>query len=264
LPRLWLIVSGIAIAVLFAGSLFAAYHQKLTIQNVAVEGNKTVDDMAISAVIEEELAGKYFWIYPKRNALIYPAGEIVASVGAAFPRLSSIELAEDDFQNLRLKVAERKGEYLWCLPDESCYFADSNGFVFALAPKFSGHLYLEIWSGKATDPVGRQVMPAADFNRLVGFYRGLSAALAGSPLDEGAIYRVEPGNLNDWDFVAAGPGEHTWRIRFDASADLGLALASAQSVLADPNFVAELKENVNRLEYLDLRFAPKIFYRFAD
>lgn len=265
-PRLWLIIFGIALVILFAGSLFVAYHQKLTIQNITVDGNKTVDDMAIRAVIEKELAGKYLLVYPKRNALIYPAGKIVAAVGAAFPRLSSVKLSEDGFQSLRLAVEERKGEYLWCLLDDTCYFTDATGFVFAPAPKFSGHLYLEIAAGSAENPVGRQVMPEKDFRRLVKFYVDLSQALAVSVLAPAAIYRAEPGNLSDWNFLVSSGGENAtvWQIRFDAQEDLSSALMAARAVFADEKFAEELTENNYRLEYLDLRFAPKIFYRFAD
>lgn len=255
-------------AVLFVASLFLAYRPKLLIAQVSVTGNKTVSNLALRQVINAQLSGKYWGLYPKNNAFLYPRAELIAALTAAFPRLSAITLDQPDSRRLALTVKERRGEYLWCLPspadvpDNDCYFADETGFVFAPAPQFSSPLYFEFVAANSESPLGRQALPEADWQKLLSAKQELSIILASSFLGEQKLWQAAPAELRDWYFHAKSPTGRDWEIRLDLDQDLTVAFQTLRSVLVEPGFISESLANQSELEYLDLRFAPKVFYRY--
>lgn len=254
------------IAALFIGSLVVAWNDRLLISAVKISGNKTVSDLEIRQLVNQELNGKIFWFYPKRNVLLYPHDKIVRRLESSFPRLSSIKLSQEDLRSLSLSVKERQGKFLWCLSDNSCYFTDESGFVFSPAPKFSSPLYFEFRSKNNQNPLGQYPLPQADLGKLIELKEQLSAILSDSPLASQRVYSVEPGELRDWYFKARSDLDSSfgWEIRLDLDQDLPLALETFNSVLADSKFVADLENHDLDLEYLDLRFAPKVFYRYNN
>ncbi len=270
--KLWSALGFLIIALLFVLSLYGAYHSKLLISQIAVEGNKTVSDFEIRQVVNEQLIGKYWWLYPKRNALLFPRDRIVKAVATSFPRLSSIKLEQPNLQSLTLLVEERRGEFLWCLVKSAeadygasqCYFADKTGFVFAPAPKFSSPLYFELLSADANEPIGRYPLPMADWQKLIAGEKQLAVILASSTFSGQKVYQAAPAELRDWYFRVKNDSGDNWEIRLDLNQDFDAAMKTLTSVLVDPNFVKDLKIHRSKLEYLDLRFAPKVFYRYNN
>lgn len=264
------------LAILFVVSLYAAYHPKLLISKTVVEGNKTVSDFDIREVVNGKLAGKFLNLYPRRHALLYPREEVKKALAKAFPRLRTIELSQPNLRELNIVVTERRGDYLWCHvksaeadhvaspPDNDCYFADDTGFVFSPAPRFSNSLYFEFITASSTNPIGRYPIPAALFQKITAAQKQLSAALTSSFLAGQKVFQARPGELNDWNFKVGSKagGDKSWEIRMDLGADLNAAVFALASVLADPDFIKETENNHGDLEYLDLRFAPKVFYRY--
>jgi hypothetical protein len=269
--KLWLALGVLVIAILFIISLYGAYHERLLISQIAIDGNKTVSDFEIRRVVNEQLVGKYLWLYPKRNALLFPRNRIVKAVATNFPRLSSIKLEQPNLQSLTLLVEERHGEFLWCLPatatdrpNNDCYFADKTGFVFAPAPKFSSPLYFELLSADTDEPIGRYPLPAADWQKLIAGEKRLTMILASSTFSGQKVYQASPAELRDWYFRVKNDSGNNWEIRLDLNQDFDVAMKTLTSVLVDPDFIKELKIHRSKLEYLDLRFAPKVFYRYNN
>lgn len=263
------------VAIIFVASLYGAYHQKLLISRVSIEGNKTVSDFEIRQVVKGELSGKYFRLYPKSNALLFPRDQVIQAIAKAFPRLSSIKLEQPDLRSLVLTVEERHGEFLWCLPDiaagllgDECYFTDDAGFVFSPAPKFSSPLYFEFVSPGNAEPLGKRALPPAEWQKLVGAEKRIGAILADSPLSGQKTFRAVPAELHDWYFKIINPegllNNQTWEIRLDLDQDLEVAMKTLSSLLVDPDFIKDFESHKSGLEYLDLRFAPKVFYRYND
>jgi hypothetical protein len=264
--KLWLALGILLLALLFVGSLYGAYHQKLLISQVAVEGNKTVSDFEIRQVVDRQLATKYWSLYPKRNALLFPRDQVIAAVATAFPRLSSIKLEQPDLRSLALSVKERRGEFLWCLPSGDCYFADETGFVFAPAPKFSSPLYFEFSSVNATEPIGKYPLPAADLQKLIAGEKKISTILASSTFSGHKVYQARPAELRDWYFRVKNifGDDKTWEIRLDLDQDFNMAMKTLSSFLVNPDFMKDAEAHESDLEYIDLRFAPKVFYRYNN
>src|SRR3989338_4198453 len=62
--------------IIFIGLGFLSRINRLNIANVAVAGNKVVDAEIIKEKVDTDLAGYYFWLFPKTNIFFYPKNKI--------------------------------------------------------------------------------------------------------------------------------------------------------------------------------------------
>ena len=76
-----------------------------------------MDTEAIKNVVEQQLAGKYFGLFPKTNLLFYPKKNIENELENQFKRLENINLSIKNNKILEVSVDERTPEYLWCGAD---------------------------------------------------------------------------------------------------------------------------------------------------
>lgn len=263
--KIKLIIGIVVLIILIVSSFFIAHYDRLLISSIVVTGNKTVTDTEIRQVVDRELAGNYLWFYPKRNSFLFPRERVLASLVASLPQLSNIKLEQKNLQTLELLVKERQGEFLWC-SNRQCYFADKTGFVFAPAPKFSGLVFFEFWSDKISSPIGRRPLPTADWQKLIAGQEQLSVVLNKAAFSGQKISRTTSAELRDWYFqVTDESGEKkSWEIKLDLDQDLELAVRTFRAALRDPSFLQDLEAYDWELEYIDLRFAPKVFYRYNN
>ena len=142
---------------------------------------------------------------------------------------------------------------------------DATGFIFAPAPQFSAHVFLTLEGGLlAGSPLGQQPIPAANFTQLLAVRQWLQAAFASTTLADFGIYRALKGEAADYVLLAEHLDfpERTFRIILSLNQDLNLAGLDAVSALNSPALESSLNQPGLMLDYLDLRFDPKIFYKF--
>ncbi len=230
----------------------------VTIQSVNVEGASVLSEEELISAVEEKITGNYFLLFPKRNIFLYPRDEIALYLREVFPRLKSAKLSFEDFKTLLLTVEERKPYALWCGVktteesgvQEQCSFLDETGFVFTKAPEFTGEVYLRYY-GPLTAVTPReagQFLSAAEFERLDAFLaalRPLSLSVTGAELlEEGdvAVYLVGGG-----------------RFFIKLSSDYAATVENLELSLASDAFRGK---TISELDYLDLRFGNRVFFRF--
>ncbi len=250
------------------GSLFVAHRPSLLISDITVKGTELVSPESVRTVVEQSLSGNYAWLYPKRHAWWYSAEAVADAVRHAFPQFSRVSVLQTAAAGLSIEVAEREAKYLYCLV--SCYFMDASGFVFGPAASYSDHLFFEFGTRVAasTTPIGTTPLPAADFATIVDLRRRLELGLPNvNSLAAARLYRVEPLAEGEYQFLADWPSvasSSPFAIRFsrdDAAATIASSLLSAVTSSA---FAHDWQEAPGRLMYLDARYLPKIFYKFAE
>lgn len=261
------ILNGLILVVVLAGALsILSSWQKINIDKVVISGNKVVETSEIEKTAKEELSGKYLFIIPKTNFLLYPKGAITETLSSKFRRLQDISMYVENFKTLHVNVAERVGLYTWCdnlVPDlenssvGKCYFMDKDGYIFDEAPYFSGNIYLKFYGGipEGSNPSGSYFLKD-DFGKLISFkdmlqgigLKPLSFYLDGDDID---VYLPPEGKS------VMGPA-----IVFKANADYGKIIENLQSVLATEPLQSDFKNKYSSLEYIDLRFGNKVYYKF--
>jgi hypothetical protein len=279
------------ILIIFVLLVFLSKLKNLNISNIEVSGNQVVDTNSIKTTIEKQMAGKYLWLFPKTNLFLYPENSIKKELENEFPRLENINLSIKNNKTLEVSLSERKALYTWCgvVPDvgilqgrsptsgtPSCYFVDENGYIFDQAPYFSGEVYFKFYgtpdvgilqvrsptSGtlehptSATNPSG-SYFSQQYFKQLISF----RDILVGFGLKPVAMYVGSDGNVE----VALSGGTSFStdpQIILKLNADYQNVAENLEAALTTEPLQSEFKNKYATLEYIDLRFGNKVYYKF--
>lgn len=223
----------------------------INVKSVEVSSSDLVDGNEIKTRAENIIAGNKFVFFPKTNKFLIPKDEIEQDILKDFPRVDSID-ASMNGSVLMLAILERKPDYLWCEVQDSsgCYLLDRFGFAFAPAPTYSGPTYLELQSSFGTEPViGRSFLPKQDFILLVDFVERVKKQ--GLKIDHISIAE---------DSSKLVLGSKT-AILFKPKQDLKVLGDNIELILKNTRILAE--DSLDDLEYLDLRFGNKVYYKYV-
>jgi cell division septal protein FtsQ len=226
--------------------------KSLNISDIEISGNKVVDTEAIKNVIEQQMAGKYLGLFPKTNLLLYPKKNIETELENQFKRLENINLSIKNNKILEVSVDERTPEYLWCgnVPlqnnaTQDCYFMDENGYIFDQAPYFSGEVYFKFYGS------------IQNFKQLISF-KDILISLGLKPI---ALYIANDGDIQI--FLSGGSFATAPKIILRANADFENAAENLQTALTTEPLQSEFKNKYASLQYIDLRFGNKVYYKFS-
>jgi hypothetical protein len=258
------------LVVLFALGTYFSRLDGLNISQVEISGNKVIDTSAIESIVKDQIAGKYLWLFPKTNVLFYPKGKIKSTLQNNFPRLSNIEISIDR-KTLKISVSEREARYLWCgeysdvrrPTEEKCYFLDDEGYIFDEAPYFSGEVYFKFYGlsdvGRPTSDRIGSYFSQKNFKQLILFK------------DVVANMGIEPVMINllpdgDVEMFLARSGSNALgpKIIFKADVDLKNVAENLQAALATDPFMSGFKNKYSLLQYIDLRFGNKVYFKFNE
>ena len=252
--------------VIFASLAYVSRLEQLNIREIRITGNKVVEGEVIKEIVEEKIAGYYLWLVPKTNILLYPKNNIKTELQEKFRRLKNINLSVASNKVLGVTVTEREGLFIWCgdqLPEAStenkCYFVDENGYIFAEAPYFSGEVYFKFYApidGTSDDPTGSYLLNG-NFEKIILFKNALETmglkpvALYAKDNNEIKLY------LSKGKSLSMGP-----EIIFTIDADLENLAENLETALSTEPLLSNFKNKYSSLEYIDLRYGNKVYYRF--
>ncbi|MEK7588895.1 MAG: hypothetical protein AAB438_03700 [Patescibacteria group bacterium] len=261
--------------IVFIGLIFLSRWDKINLNKIEIEGNKIVEDKMILKVVEDQLSGHYLWFFPKSNVLLYPKNAIRYELTNKFKRLKNVSLEVKDLKTLNIAVSELEGKYTWCgedvvrntttpddflnLLEDQCYFLDGNGYIFDIAPYFSGSVYFKFF-GKIQNiedgPIGHYLSPE-HFENLT-FFRDAVLKIGLKPY---AFNIKEDGDIELYLQSSFTP-PNAPKIVFKSTSDIVKVVENLQSAVSIEPLKTNLKEKYTNLNYIDLRFGNKIYYKF--
>ena len=258
-----IIIIASCLFLLVVGSIFLFRWPRVNIQTIEINGNKVINPGALMDVVNYDLKGDYALVFPKTNFLIYPEKKIKLDLMTEFKRLSSVQLSIKNINTLEVTVTERDGKYIWCgdmfTAQSDCYFMDSNGYIFDKAPDFSGDIYFKFFGSiqaNETNPVGLVFLPGT-FSKLLKFENSLFE-MGLKP------YALQAAANGDMTFYLSpnNPTAPSPQIIFSSTADYDTLANDLESALQAEPLQSEFAKNYDSLNYIDLRYGSKIYYKF--
>lgn len=244
-----LIASGVA--VVLVGIVFLVRVPRFQVKTINVVGTNVVDPSDISQFGLNTLEGTYAWVLPKTSIFLVSNDTMANLIAKRFPRLKSVEVDRDGMNSLRVTVVEFPGVYLWC--DDACAFMDEQGTVFADAPYFSGSAYLKIYIGT------REQYPFVPITvaqiQMVAYLKERLEAIDIAPVS----VRFDSDRRLIVGFIHH---THEAGIYFDPTEDIDQALETLYSGLRTEGVARQYHDSSKVLQYLDVRFANKLIYKF--
>jgi hypothetical protein len=257
-----LIIAGL-IVVSFGIFCYLMNLKSFRIEKVVIFGTDIVSENDVMEAVDKEISGKYFFVIPKNNLFFYPKEKIKSALMSRFGRIGAVYPAIDRGSILVVSVSERSGEYLWCGEKEtadgsaraSCYFMDKTGYIFVKSPYFSENVFFTVYGQLAStsNPIGARVVPATEFTRIVEF-KDLIEEIG---FDAKAVGVLKDG---DYELVLKGAG----KILFNTKNDLIKSVNNIRLAVTSAPLSGELKAKSGLLQYIDVRFGNKVFYKFND
>ena len=272
------LIVGFLLVIVFFVFTYVAGVDKLNISQIEIVGNKITDTEMIKGAAQEELSGKYFWLFPKTNLFLYPKKAVKNKLSENFKRLENIDISIKENNVLEVSVTERKAVYVWCgeVPqtgteeiqtEENCYFMDDSGFIFDQAPYFSGNVYFKFYGlahrSTAEGQVSENENPIGSYFGDLGFAKlvTLKEILENIAVDPVALYKLENGDLKIYlsskSSKPLGP-----EIILKMDSDFEKMVENLQSALSTEPLLTDFKKKYSSLLYLDLRFGNKVYFKF--
>ena len=269
------------IVLLFSFCLFIAHTKSLAIKDIQIEGIKTINKEEILQKVRESINGKYYYLFPKRNTIIYPKKIIEGKISLNFPQIKEFKIKRDGLNALNISLTERVPDGIWCvneksypsntatttspaslknknLPSGACYFLDDTGFIYERAPNFTGSVYFRYYGQLATTtphlktnktyPYARVYIPEEKYK----ITRAFAKTIKELDFEVEAIYKI---NEEDLSLVLKSGGN----IYISQKQNLQEAFLNLETVV----FSEEFKSKTHRpLNYIDLRFGKKVYFDF--
>ncbi len=259
--------------IIFFGLAYFSHLNSLNIAEVNIIGNKVLGTEILKTEINQQLSGKYLWLFPKTNILIYPQNTLIHDLENKFSRIKKINMSIKNDKVLEVSLVEREAKYLWCgmIPidtagqnanDQKCFFMDENGYFFDEAPYFSDEVYFKFYglpdeAGKVVDnPVGQYYWENY-FDQLIV----LRDAIVGMGLKPISLYAMD--NKDAEIILAKGNGASAEpKIIFSLSSDFQNIAENLKAALGTEPLQTKMKNKYSSLQYIDLRFENKVYDKF--
>lgn len=243
-----------------AGIIGFFNRKEFQIQSIQVVGTKSLDSTAIQAAVQHSISGSYGLIIPRTNALLFSKQRTEHTLMQLFPALSHVAINFTDRNNIVITIDEKKPQFVWCSDPTTCYFVDNNGMIYDSAPIFTPGVFITLTGGEIADPVHPLrsfFLPTYKFN----VFKNKLESLEEYPLNILEVHYDKDitFTIDSIKGTLVNPQTQIITTEGAISADITSAL---DLLLRDKTFAATLATQENLLEYIDLRFPGKIYYKF--
>lgn len=234
------------VAALIATVWYTTRISRFTLETISVSGGITISEEAVKSRVEEKLAGAYLRIIPRRFAYFYPEQEIQSSV-SQIERIKDVKVERLSGKEIKISFSEYIPDTLWCSQedDSKCYFFDTTGYSFGVAPTLSGESVVRYYSSENKAEIGTRPFSQEDYEVTKLFIKQLGEI-------GWFVTKVEINSARDVFYTLSQGGE----LKVTLTEDPTTAFSNLEAILQSEEF-NHLKPG--NFKYLDLRFGTRVF-----
>jgi hypothetical protein len=275
------IVADVLVAVLIVviSSLLSSW-SVFTLTNVQVSGVGQDEATAINNIAMRAISGKYLGAFSRANLFIYPKTHIKQLIKQTYPDIETVDVARAGLHTLTVIIHDKIPSALVCatLPDfngndlsledpGACYFTDVTGLIFKKAPSFSGTMYNRYYipdlasntdDASSTTLVGQYATSTDEFNRIQRVYSVVNQ----NDIIVDAIF-IKGGG--EYELYVRNPdmSSSTVVVYFNTISSTTEQLSNLISFWNHSVDVARTKNERLEFDYIDVRYSPNVYHRFA-
>ncbi|MEK7653505.1 MAG: cell division protein FtsQ/DivIB [Patescibacteria group bacterium] len=221
------------------------YSDLFKIKKIEIEGADFIKPEELRQTVENQLASWRWYILPQKNLLFLSKKRLEEGIVAKY-RLNKLEI-DKGWQSLKIKI-EEKISNLIIYNKKTFYFADSDGVITS---EISQDKVGEYWTrfpifnvANENINIGEQIIDTQKMDFILKLNEELKNTLV----------KIAGYESNDREEVTL-VSKDGWRAYFDLNSDIKKSVENLALVLK------EKIHNPRLLEYIDLRFGDKVYYR---
>ncbi len=261
----FLIILFFLLVITFTLAIFSD-HEKVRIKTINISGNAAVQTDTILAIVNRDLAGRYWYLFSRSNSLIFPRFQIKADILRELRTVKEVDISWTDWQSISITITERKPHSIWCglIPPEGltsnsleavgteCFFVDKTGYIYSGAPTFSGSMFVKDYGlfeqkdnvSASTYPIGLYFLLSSQYTKIFNLI---------DSLDQNNLNVVSV-SFDGFDFKFAL--EEGFTIIFNNKNDFDSSFSNLFTAIETKSL--DLTKDVSTISYIDLRFDNKI------
>ncbi len=243
------VLIGITICTIVVGlPVFVARLESLQIKEVTVTGATSISSAEIVDATQKILDESYVYVIPKTNIFMYPQNTIEHVLKDQFPRIETIDVRAGMKRKIEIKITERSAVAQWCKTDnlDTCYFMDSQGYIFAQSPTFTDAVYMVYRGDTKEIPIGSSYLTVEQFTQIQGVLVRLNT-LGIKPI---SVTYIEN---NEFEIMISGGGS----VRMSLRDNVDKNISNLESILSDTKAGILVEEKLT-VQSIDLRYGNKI------
>jgi len=236
--------------------VFLIFSDTFRIKESVVQGANVLSSEELKRFSENKLDQKYLWFVPKRNTFIYPKRDIEESLKNRYVDIDEVALYKESLDTLIINIKERRPKYFGCKNEEGsvkeCFYVDKNGFIFRKAPSFSDNVFIELENEVFFEdkPIGKNILSEESFQEFVNISETLTAN----------NIKITKADLSEVDVtIETSEG---WDVHIENKDSIDKVIRNLSATINSEVFTNE--ETRRMLEYIDLRFGNKVFYKMKE
>jgi hypothetical protein len=225
------------VCLILGGIAGLLYMPVFSLQGVEIEGAQHTPVSAVEADIQSMITGYRYLIIPNSHVFLYQEENIREYILQTYPSVETIDISVDRHRIVRVTIADRKPLGVWCT--DECYLYDTSGVIFKKSFIYTGALFVR-WSKEDGEPV-----------QLLNHVSCKELCTDGMFMDFLKRYRIEKASMGEHELILTSADGYQIKTGFVASS----TMTRIENVLESK---PELLKNI---EYIDVRFDNKIFYK---
>ncbi len=247
-----------------AGIIAILHSSRFQFNEIRVFGVNTFPVSEIKQYTHDYMTGYYLKVIPKSSTVLFSKDKFERNLKQQFP---IIQIAYTTFpkpDSIDIHIQEKIPVAVWCFTDHVCEFIDQHGIVYAHAPQFSEGVYPIFQSVKEStseNTIGKQIIDPVIMNRFATLFNKLQS----NDIKISNVMFYEDGDIGfAIEKLFDRYPSNNARLLGTFNQDDEVFLRDIVTGLTHQAFKSQYTLNPKDLDYIDMRFAGKIFYKFKS
>lgn len=253
----------LAIIVLAGITIAVMRNQKFLFKDVVVVGTTTFHPEEIVEFTHNYWSGNYIGAIPKSSTVLFSKDDFQKKLTKAFPVIDMAYITLPSPDVLQINIKERNPSIVWCFSDTSCGFVNEQGILYAKAPAFSDGVYPIFQSQSDStleSKLGTEIINPDLMNRFITLFNNLQS----DTMTLSKTYFYEDGDIAfSIDTLFDVYTKNAAKLLATVGQDDDEYIRDLKTGLNNDAFKKQFTSNPKTLEYIDMRFKGKIFYKFT-
>jgi cell division septal protein FtsQ len=221
----------------------------IQIKNIDIQGTIFIEKENIEQIVRTQLSEKNFLILPKSNIFLFSKKELYDRLKQD-PAIVDVKINKDYFKGIQIAITEQEKRALYCR-DESysdCFYVNTEGMMYSKVDEYViAEQEIIIISENNNLQIKDTILDQSVYVGLMQFIR----SIAQKNIQTAIVYIKNDGRIE----LKTRTGVLIINSKFDDFKKnfTNFVALFEQGILTEESF--------NTLEYVDLRFGNKVFYK---